>query len=198
MGCGGNGYLVRYDPERPWEGQSDDSIYKFEANPRLFQWTGKVSALTDGPHGDMYCGTLSGSLFSFKGQELSEHSETHYMHIASIEMCLYNHGVYIGALAKIMLVDENEDPVQGAGILVKWRGLTNSDNQEYFTDNNGQATILSSVVSPNSYGEFCFEVVDITRYSDWIYTSWVYSPEENIEDGACIHTSTQINGFCIN
>lgn len=70
IGCEVNGYFVMYDPERTWQAspQSDENN-KPGVNPRVFHWTGKVNALTEGHDGTIYFGNLSGELYYFAGED---------------------------------------------------------------------------------------------------------------------------------
>lgn len=70
IGCAVSGYFVRYDPERAWEDRPySEANDKPGVNPRVFHWTGKVNALTEGQDGTIYFGNLSGHIFSFAGEE---------------------------------------------------------------------------------------------------------------------------------
>ncbi|MEW5800860.1 MAG: hypothetical protein AB1847_02035 [bacterium] len=70
MGSAVNGYLIRYDPTKPWTDRPwDESQDKPGVNPRLFHWTGKVGALTEGLDGYIYFGTLDGNLLVYTGEE---------------------------------------------------------------------------------------------------------------------------------
>jgi len=70
IGCAVNGYFVRYDPQRAWEDSpQSDANDKPGVNPRVYHWTGKVNALTEGQNGIIYFGNLSGQLYYFAGEE---------------------------------------------------------------------------------------------------------------------------------
>ncbi|MGA1840407.1 MAG: hypothetical protein ACMUIU_07255 [bacterium] len=70
IGCAVNGYFVHYDPEKAWDDKPySDANDKPGVNPRVFHWTEKVNALTEGLDGTIYFGNLSGQLFYFEGEE---------------------------------------------------------------------------------------------------------------------------------
>ena len=71
IGCAVSGYFVRYDPERAWEDRPwSDANDKPGVNPRMYHYTGKVNALTEGKDGIIYFGNLSGELYNFAGEEV--------------------------------------------------------------------------------------------------------------------------------
>ncbi|MEW6378100.1 MAG: hypothetical protein AB1611_00685 [bacterium] len=70
LGSAVSGYFIRYNPQDPWTANPyDRSQDRPEANPRMFQSTGKVCSLTEGQDGNIYFGTLSGTLLVYTGED---------------------------------------------------------------------------------------------------------------------------------
>jgi len=187
--------LVRYDPQSPWgEQQSSGSQDTPVVNPEMFQGTREISALTENSHGVIYFGASTNSLYSYMGWELSQNIETHFMHVASIEMNLHGNSEIMGAGVQIMVVDNNGNPVQGARVVGNWSGISVGNDFDDYTNDNGLAGIGCPRITHNNKGKFCFEVTNITRYKDYIHSEWIYNPEANIMNSGCINTSARIVG----
>jgi len=106
-------------------------------------------------------------------------SVTGSMHVESIEMTLetVSHGPnkFTNAIAKVAIVDENGNPVEGATVSGTWSGAT-SDTDSGITNSMGQVSLESDKVkNPPPGTEFTFCIDDVTK------AGWTYNPPENVE-----------------
>ncbi|KPK41743.1 MAG: hypothetical protein AMJ78_04655 [Omnitrophica WOR_2 bacterium SM23_29] len=95
------------------------------------------------------------------------------MHIQSIDMSIVVRGPNVNAKADVLVVDSNNQAVEGALVYGQWSGLT-SDSDQVLTDLTGHA-IANSDKLRNPVGTFTFTVTDITK------DGWTYDPESNVE-----------------
>lgn len=111
-------------------------------------------------------------------------------------MAIHGDNQVKGAVAKVLVVDENSHPVQGASVSGLWSGLVSADSSGFYTDVDGVATILSPRVENTNQGEFCFTVEEISKAQEWAYTASVgveniiynYLNEADTVSNCCIHT----------
>ncbi len=92
------------------------------------------------------------------------------LHVASIEMSADSktrgRNAFVWAVATVAILDESNNPVEGATVEGHWSGLT-SDGDSETTDAEGHATLNSDSVK-NVAGTFNF-TVDNVVLTDWTY-----------------------------
>jgi hypothetical protein len=95
------------------------------------------------------------------------------MHVASIDMSLEQRGPWTNAVAAILIVDTDDNPVAGATVTGHWTGSA-TDTDTVTTDENGVATVRSNR-RRDTPGEFTFTVDAVSK------DGWNYDPDANIE-----------------
>ena len=96
-------------------------------------------------------------------------------HVASIDMSLRTKGPWTSAIATVLIVNANGDPVKGATVSGHWSGAT-SDSDSGVTGADGKVSLESDgVKNPHSGTTFTFTVDDV------ILSGGTYNSSANTE-----------------
>jgi hypothetical protein len=97
------------------------------------------------------------------------------MHIAAIDVNTRAKGKNVNGVATVTVVDENNNPVEGATVSGAWSGLT-TDSDNLLTGPDGTDSANSNKVNKSSSGNFTFTVTDISK------SGWTYDANANVEN----------------
>jgi len=100
---------------------------------------------------------------------------TNIIHVSDIYMSLKIAGINVNAIAKVTIVDANDNPVGGAIVSGSWSEAT-SDMDSGVTDTYGKVSLQSNKVkNPPIDTTFIFTIDNVEK------AGWTYSSEANIE-----------------
>ncbi len=98
------------------------------------------------------------------------------MRVLRIDMELLQQGQSYQGKAIVYIVDENDDPLQGATVYGHWEGISPSGTQDKVTDEDGAAPFWSGKVRNPPSGSLFIFVVDNVAKEGWVY-DWALNGE---------------------
>ncbi|MBA1342907.1 MAG: Tk-subtilisin [ANME-2 cluster archaeon] len=101
-------------------------------------------------------------------------STTMHMHVASIDMSLKTAGPNRNAIALVTIVDESDNPVEGATVSGHWSGVT-GDSDSGLTGASGEVSLKSNKVKNVPSGTIFTFTVDDVSLAGWTYDPTVTS-----------------------